>query len=68
MRKVHRKICFCCGSLFYSRSILSKHCSRKCSNKYFRSKNQPSQADLKRQFEAQNETNTPNTYNIAEAA
>lgn len=66
MSKIHQKVCFCCGKLFYSRSILSKHCSRKCSNKYFRSKVTPSQADLKRQFEQQQSADTVD--DVTEAA
>lgn len=58
MRKIHQKVCHCCGVLFYSRSVLTKYCSKKCSNKAFRSKSEPSQAELKRLFEQQQEGNT----------
>ncbi|WP_430317237.1 hypothetical protein [Pseudomonas nitroreducens] len=53
-RKIFHVGCHCCGSLFYTRSVLTKYCSRRCSNKAFRSKTTPTQADLKKLFEQQN--------------
>ncbi|MFV3334166.1 hypothetical protein ACNFIA_24820 [Pseudomonas sp. NY15437] len=55
MRKVYRIACHCCGDLFFTRSILSKFCSKRCSNKAFRSKATPTQSDLQKLFEQQNE-------------
>ncbi|WP_236174145.1 hypothetical protein [Pseudomonas pseudonitroreducens] len=52
-RRIHQKVCHCCSTFFYSRSILTKYCSKKCSNKAFRNKSEPTQAQLKKLFEQQ---------------
>ncbi|WP_193452116.1 hypothetical protein [Pseudomonas nitroreducens] len=57
-RKIRHMSCHHCSKLFYARSILTKYCSKKCANAAFRSKNEPTQAELKRLFELQNGTET----------
>lgn len=58
MRKIYQKFCHHCCTPFYTRSILTKYCSRKCSNKAFRSKAVPTQAELKRKFDEQHNIDT----------
>ena len=53
--KIHKHICCHCDTVFYSRSPRSKLCSKKCANAYFRQKETPSQTDLERLYQLQQE-------------
>lgn len=52
-RKVSKCVCKHCQTIFYARSPLAELCSKKCANAFFRSKEEPSQADLQRLYELQ---------------
>lgn len=53
--KIYKHVCHHCDTVFYSRSIKSKFCSKQCANASFRGKEQPSQTELERLYELQQE-------------
>ncbi|MCE4073411.1 MULTISPECIES: hypothetical protein [Pseudomonas] len=67
-RKIRHMSCHHCSKLFYARSMLAKYCSKKCSNAAFRSKNEPSQAELKKLFELQNGVEISEDTELMDAA